>query len=224
MGARSLLDLVLPRRCACCDEPGDELCESCRARLPRLEGPLCECCGAPTAWPVARCRECSGRRLAFRRARAAVAYDGAVKRLVSAWKERGLRFTASLAADEVARVVPAPAVLALAFVPGDRDRTLKRGHHPAERLARELARRWELPLAPLLSRVSPAPRQRGLGLAERRRNVAGAFVAHGRAPPRIVLVDDVYTSGATANAAASALRRAGARHVEVVTFARAVRW
>lgn len=193
--------------------------------MPRLTGPVCHRCGAPTAWPVARCRECAGRRLAFRHARAAVAYDGAVKRLVSAWKERGLRLTAVLAAAEVAAVVvPPPAVTELTFVPGDRDRTLLRGHHPAERLAHELGNRWELPVVSLLSRVSQAPRQRGLSLPERRKNVAGAFVARGRAPPRVALVDDVYTSGATANAAASALRRAGARRIEVVTFARAVRW
>jgi predicted amidophosphoribosyltransferase len=65
--------------------------------------------------------------------------------------------------------------------------------------------------------------QRGLDLRERRRNVAGAFTAQTASPRQIILVDDVYTSGSTATAAASALRKAGARSVEVVTFARAVR-
>jgi predicted amidophosphoribosyltransferase len=69
-----------------------------------------------------------------------------------------------------------------------------------------------------------APRpQRGLSLAARRRNVAGAFLATKSVPAELTLVDDVYTTGSTASAAASALRRAGARRVEVVTFARAVR-
>ena len=75
----------------------------------------------------------------------------------------------------------------------------------------------------LLRRRPGVGRQRGLTLAERRRNVRGVFQATARAPGAVVLVDDVYTSGATVSAAATALRKAGARRVEVVTFARAVR-
>jgi predicted amidophosphoribosyltransferase len=172
---------------------------------------------------VARCRECAGRRLAFASARAALAYDDAVKALVSAWKERGLRSLAGIAAEIVAETVPRPNADVLAFVPPERDRSLKRGHHPAGRLARELGARWELPVAVLLERTGSAPRQRGLSLVERRRNVRGAFRPAAASPPWVVLVDDVYTSGATAAAAASALRRAGARRVDVVTMARAVR-
>jgi predicted amidophosphoribosyltransferase len=76
---------------------------------------------------------------------------------------------------------------------------------------------------PLIGRTRPVPPQRGLPLADRRRNVAGAFRPAEKAPTRVALVDDVYTSGATAAAAASVLRKAGARRVEVVTFARVVR-
>ena len=71
--------------------------------------------------------------------------------------------------------------------------------------------------------VVVAPRQRGLSRAERRRNLRAAFVARTAVPARVVLVDDVYTTGATAHFAASALRKAGARRVEVVTFARTIR-
>jgi ComF family protein len=218
-----LLDLVLPRRCAVCAHPGVELCSRCLRAFVRLEGARCDRCGAPTAYPVRRCRECAGRRLAFATARAAVAYDERVRPLVRAWKERGLRRLASVAAELVAEVVASPAVTALVFVPPDRERSLRRGHHPAERLTAELAERWELPVLSLLVRVRPAERQAGLPLAARRRNVSGAFRATARPPPRVALLDDVYTSGATASAAASALRKAGARRVEVVTFARVVR-
>jgi len=98
-----------------------------------------------------------------------------------------------------------------------------RGHHPAEALARELAREWSLPLEPLLARARGSPRQRELTRTERRDNVATAFAAARSAPARVMLVDDVYTTGATANAAASALRKAGAREIEIVTFARTIR-
>jgi predicted amidophosphoribosyltransferase len=185
--------------------------------------PLCDRCGAPTVWPVARCRECAGRRIAFASARAGVEYDDAVRRIVGGWKERGLRRVADEAGALVCDVVPRPEVDALAFVPPDGDRRLRRGHHPSERLARVLGLRWELPVLPLLVRVGSSQRQRGLSLVERRRNVRGAFRARHAAPAAVCLVDDVYTSGATANAAAQALRKAGARRIEVVCFARAVR-
>ena len=110
----------------------------------------------------------------------------------------------------------------LVFVPPDPERGRGRGHHPAEALARELGLRWDVPVLRILGRSGGSARQRGLTLPERRANVRGAFWAS-RSPPAVVLVDDVYTTGATANAAASTLRRAGARRVEVVTFARAVR-
>ena len=193
----------------------------CRDGLQRIEPPLCARCGAPTAWPVERCRECAGRRLGFASARAAVGYDAAARRLVHAWKERGLRRLATEAAQLVAERLAQPEIDALTFVPADRGRRLERGHNPAERLALELATIWELPCLPLLERTRGG-RQRGSTAAERR-TVRGAFRATGHAPRKVAVVDDVYTTGATAAAAATALRAAGARRVEAVAFARALR-
>jgi ComF family protein len=218
-----VLDLLLPQRCLVCSSPGAQVCDGCTATLRRIEPPLCARCGAPTAWPVHRCGECAGRRLAFAHARAVLAYDDRLRRVVVAWKERGLRRLAGWAAAVVRESVARPDAACVVFVPGDPDRRLKRGHHAAERLASELAAEWELPLRPLLSRARGSPRQRGLTQHERRRNVAGAFLAHGCVPACVVLVDDVYTTGATANAAASALRKGGARNVEVLTLARTIR-
>ena len=217
-----MLDVLLPRRCLVCGAAGAHLCGACRDGLARIEPPLCERCGAPTAWPVERCRECSGRRLAFTRARAAVAYDESVRRLVAGWKERGLRRIADDAAALVVERVPLPEADVVTFVPADRHRQSERGHHPAERLARALGERWDVPCRSLVVRARETERQRGLSLADRRRNVAGAFAAR---PVRgeVLLVDDVYTSGATVSAAAAALHAAGAAHVNVVSFARALR-
>jgi ComF family protein len=217
-----VLDLLLPQRCLVCSRPGSQVCAGCTSELRRIAPPLCERCGAPTAWPVRRCAECAGRRLAFDRARAAVEYDEPVRHVVAAWKERGLRRLAAWAAAVVAEGLPRPDATCIAFVPGDPDRRLRRGH-AAERLANELAELWALPCTPLLRRTRGSVRQRGLTRRERRRNVAGAFLARGPVPARVLLVDDVYTTGATVNAAASTLRKGGARRVEVVTFARTIR-
>ena len=218
-----MLQLLLPQRCACCSRPGAAVCEACLGGLIRLSPPLCARCGSPGAWPVRRCAECSGRRLAFASARAAILYDERARRLVSAWKEHGQRLLARDAAALVAETLAPPQVDALAFVPGDRERSRNRGHRPAEALARELGRRWSLPVEALVRRLRSVDRQAGLGLKERRRNVAGVFAPARASPARVCLVDDVYTSGATVAAAASALRKGGARRVDVVTLARAVR-
>jgi ComF family protein len=219
-----VLDLLLPQRCLVCSLPGDHVCSGCRSSLRRIVPPFCERCGAPTAWPVRRCAECAGRRLAFAEARAAVEYDEPVRSIVAAWKERGLRRLADWAAELVLEAVPRPEAACLTPVPAHRDRSLKRGHHAAERLADALGEAWKLPAEPLLGRRGTSRRQRGLSQVDRRRNVAEAFGLQTPPPSRVALIDDVYTTGATANAAASVLRKGGARHVLVVTFARTIRF
>src|SRR5213080_4256114 len=129
-----MLELLLLQRCLICSLPGAHVCADCRSGLRRIAAPLCERSGAPTAWPVRRCAECTGRRLAFVRARAAVEYDESVRRVVAAWKERGLRRLAAWAAELVLECVPRPDATCLVHVPGDPDRSLKRGHHAAEQL------------------------------------------------------------------------------------------
>jgi predicted amidophosphoribosyltransferase len=218
-----LVDFILPGRCVACGASGQLLCAGCRGSLRSLSDPCCGRCGAPTAWPVERCAECAGRRLAFASARAAVVYAGPARALVHGWKERGLRRAACLAADLVSLRLEAPVADVVTAVPPDAERLLRRGHHPAGRLAQELGARWDLPASCLLARTRASSRQTGLGLGERRRNVIGAFAARGAVPPTVLLVDDVYTTGATASAAATALRAGGARAVSVVTFARTVR-
>jgi predicted amidophosphoribosyltransferase len=128
-----------------------------------------------------------------------------------------------VAAGLLSERLPRPAVDVIAYIPPDGDRSLQRGHQPAEGLARALGLAWGLPVAPLLVRRRRVSRQTGLPRDERRRNVRGAFGARGPVRGRVALVDDVYTTGATVSAAATALRAAGASAVDVVTFARALR-
>jgi predicted amidophosphoribosyltransferase len=136
------------------------------------------------------------------------------------FKLGGERRAARMMGEYMARAVLDVAADVVTFVPATRRSVSARGFNPAEELARSLARALRIPWAPLLTKVRETTDQAELGRIERRRNVEGAF----RARPmkaRVLLVDDVMTTGATADACARALRAAGARDVVVVTFARA---
>jgi predicted amidophosphoribosyltransferase len=217
------VDIVFPRRCVAWRGPADLLCPAGHARLRVLADPRCGLCGAPTRWPVERCRECSGRRLAFASARAAVVYDGPARDFLRAWKEHGVRRAATLAGELVAAHVERPPADVISYIPPDSARQLHRAAHPAQTLAAELAARWQLALGPPLMRTRSSGRQAALAHGDRTRNVRGLFAARPVTGARVVLVDDVYTTGATASAAAEALRSAGALEVHVVTFARTPR-
>jgi len=142
---------------------------------------------------------------------------------VHGWKERALRLLAPLAAELVVARLERPAADVITYIPPDPVRQLRRTEHPAQALAGELGRRWEIEPGPALRRTRATEQQASLTLIERRGNLRGAFEVRRAARGRVLLIDDVYTSGSTVHAAASALRHAGASRVDVVTFARAIR-
>ena len=166
-----VLELLFPARCAVCRRPGSALCEPCRDSFVRLSPPICERCGSPGAWPVQRCAECSGRRLAFARARAALVYESGARSFVRSWKERGQRRLAAIAAELVAEVISIPSVDVLAHVPGDPERAWERGMVAPKELALALGNLWRLPAGDLLRRAalpSPPARSRTRGAAAKR--------------------------------------------------------
>jgi ComF family protein len=197
------------------------------SRLPFIAGPVCERCGAPRgSWLDDEiCLDCTMCPPVWGRARAALAYGPVSRDLVLALKRAGRRDSLPAFAGWMAQAAPFAADADLiAPIPLHWTRLAMRGFNQSVWLAAALARRIGRPLAPdLLTRRRRTPSQAGLGPEARYSNVAGAFAASAQARGRkVVVVDDVLTTGATAAGCAQALMGAGAASVDVVTLARVV--
>jgi ComF family protein len=215
------LDVVFPRRCAGCGDGPWPFCARCVADLDPLAPPWCERCGAPSLLPVPRCRDCPPP--AITRVRAPFRYEGPARDAIHRLKFTGWRdVAAALAAAVAACDGQAPADV-ITWAPLSRRRLAERGYDQARALAVALAHETGTPVVRLLRRtVATGPQARRRG-ADRREAMRGAFTASGAVPPRVLLVDDVLTTGATAAACAEALRASGAHEVHVAVAARAVR-
>jgi ComF family protein len=226
--AQAALNLLFPPRCAGCGKPGFNFCAGCEASLAQVGPVVCTICGEPLSWP-GLCSHCEASERAFRRVRSAFRFEGPLRQAVHALKYEGRRNLARPLADLMgAQLGPPrdPGVL-LCAVPLHPVREAQRGYNQSNELALHLARLWDIGcLADKgLQRVRATEQQVGLDLAGRQANVKDAFdvgdrcVVQGRV---IVLVDDVCTTGATLDACAQALLRAGASIVDGVTLARQV--
>jgi ComF family protein len=218
----ALLDLLYPPRCAACGEGGGEpFCPTClEAVEPVPEG--CPRCGRPGR--AAACGPCLVRPPAFDALQAGGLFGGPLADAVHALKYGDRPAVARPLAHWLAARVVLPPGAALVAVPLGRGRLRTRGYDQAARLADHLARVTGAPrLQRALRRVRETPPQVGRSRAQRAGNVAGAFAADPRlvAGRELVLVDDVVTTGATADEAARALRHAGAGRITVVALARA---
>jgi ComF family protein len=179
------------------------------------------CCPA-CALPAHRGRRCPAGQAAFARAWSPLAYDGVARHLVAALKFRGALPLAGVMAAHIAANLPRDLrqPLAIVAVPPQRARLRRRGFDPAHALAADVARRLGVPLEPCLSRRDRAGRQVGTGRRSRRSPGRIAIELRAAPPARVLLVDDVHTTGATLEACARVLRAAGCRHVAAVTYAR----
>jgi ComF family protein len=217
-----LVALAVPPRCAACGAPTPRapvvLCGGCRRALPWLPADCCQRCALPRP-----CRRCPARDVAFTAAWAAVAYQGVARDALHALKFDAARPLADVMAAQIAAGAPA-AILrgAIVAVPAHPGRRRTRGFDPAHLVARALARRTGLPLVAALVRGRAAIRQLGASREIRRMPGRLDIRARGLAPERVVLVDDVHTTGATLSACAEALRRAGCGQISAVTWARAL--
>ena len=221
----ALLDLLYPPRCAACGEPGPDgrapFCATCAEAIDPVPGG-CDRCGLPG--PDRRCGHCHALPPAFAGVQAGGLYGGPLADAIQALKYGGRPAVARPLGLWLAGRIALPPGAPVVAVPLARRRRIARGYDQAALLAGHLATavgHRRLPGA--LRRVRETPPQVGRSRAERARNVAGAFAAGPRpvAGLDLVLVDDVVTTAATADAAAAALRAAGARSVTVVALARA---
>jgi len=241
LGRTRLIDFLLPPRCAACNvqtAATGGVCAACWQSINFIEQPYCPRLGLPFSYPLnpetqtneALCAEAIARPPVFDRARAVAVYDGPARKLVSALKFRDRTDHAPLMARWMARAgaqLLADADL-MAPVPLHRGRLWRRRHNQSALLVNAIARATGTSVLPdLLRRTRSTRTQIGLNARQRAANVRGAFAVEPRYLPdidgkRILLVDDVFTSGATVTAAARALLRSGAVAVDVLAFARVV--
>ena len=228
--AAELLGLAFPPACAACTtllEEAAPFCALCALATEPVPLPGCDRCAEPVERPGV-CPRCFRAPPSFRQAHAAFVHTGPLARAIHRFKYEGHSALAVPLAGALAAAsrgwLERLAQPTLVPIPLHWRRLLRRGYDHAGLLTRALAHVTGLPLEPtLLRRIRATRRQVGLTEAERIENVHGAFAVCTQVPRGpVVLVDDVLTTGATARAAGSALREAGARRVYVLTLARAV--
>ena len=231
--SRIVLNAVLPPQCLACTAVVDDagaLCAECFGRMTFIAPPLCGICGAPFDGPAvdvnAACGACIAAPPVYRRSRAVFLYDEASRGLVLKLKH-GDRTDAAVHLAKWLRRSGAEMLAdcdVIVPVPLHRWRLLMRTYNQAALLANALGRLAGRAVAvDALRRIKATPSQGGLSRGARARNVGGAFAvaAPGRiAQKRVLLIDDVFTTGATADACATALLAAGAARVDVLVLAR----
>lgn len=224
---RRLERWLLPGECLLCkggvgEDTDDLVCRLCRTRWVRLPEPLCVRCGEPRLLPELSCRMCRAWPPGLARVRSAVWHEAGARDVVHLLKYEGWWRVTSAMALAMRGLEPLTGRLFLVPVPLAPKRLRTRGYNQSEHLARALGAVAGQQVRPdALTRVRETPTQTALTPEERLANVSGAFRATAVKQQTVVIVDDVFTTGATLVAAAEALIRAGAARVEAVTFARA---
>lgn len=229
---QAFLDLLFPPLCLLCEKAGDRaafLCQEHQKQIAEISQPFCSRCGHPLIlnFGMRRCAFCRGKILHFSRARSAALYRDSLRELILQWKLSGNTHAIYFFADLVVKALQKEEWLNeidfLSFIPLHRRKRRQRGFDQAQELARECGRLLKIPMRQSLSRIRDTPAQGLASTVSRQKNVENAFEAvgldkiHGK---KILLFDDVYTSGSTATEAAKALKKGGAARIYITTIAR----
>lgn len=220
------LDLLFPSRCLGCGKEGGLICPACRSKLPAITPPICHRCGMPQP-DGELCSACLNYQHDIDGIRSPFRFEGVIRQAVHQLKYNNLRHIAdSLAGllDDYLSANPIPGEV-LVPVPLHSRRLRERGYNQSHLLAKKLCKLTGLPVvADYISRKRQAsPQTKTASVSQRRSNVAGAFICHGNLKGRkVILIDDVATSGATLDACAATLKSTGAASVWGLTIAREV--
>lgn len=223
-----LLDLVYPPKCLVCDDmQAKYLCDTCILEINNLEPPVCHRCGIPMS--ENRCTECADVNFAFDSARAVGEYDGVLKEAIHKLKYSGHRVMAPALGALLVELLHSKHAgylrqcECIVPIPIHPSRLKMRGFNQSELLAMEVAHSFGIPMVTnAVVRYRPTNPQVNLPLDERHENVRNAFEVVRKediAGKRVLLVDDVFTTGSTLDAAAQVIRDAGAKEVHVLTVA-----
>lgn len=221
---RALLDMVFPRRCPFCDsvvELGRSICPECAGRVHMIEGAACSKCGQPLE-DMRReyCYDCAGKKHAYHTGRALYVYQGAVKQSLYRFKYANRREYAVFYGEQAARKyggwMKRCGIEAIVPIPLHKIRKKQRGYNQAELFAKELGRITGTAVrSDILIRSIHTRPQKELDDVNRKKNLKKAFTISQNIVQlkKILLVDDIYTTGSTVDAAAEMLKQAGVREV-----------
>lgn len=233
-----ILQFFLPKQCPCCDRFLDEnengVCQDCLSGIRWIEPPFCSICGMPFLSrdiETHLCGDCMRKKRYFTIARAVGVYEGTLKKAIHQWKYEGKDSLTPFFVDWIIggiyRYWPSPFFDLLIPVPLHKSRLRHRGFNQALLLVKQLSKITRIPYAKkLLVKNRPSIPQVDLSVSEREKGLAGNFWVVKKEDikgKRILLIDDVYTTGATVNECSKTLIMAGAKSVDVLTLAHTIK-
>lgn len=221
------LDVIYPPRCPFCGKISRTgICGSCRQSIPYVMEPCCMKCGKPLKQEEKEyCGDCARMPRAYEQGRSVWSHTGNVPRAIYQFKFHNKRYYAKIFAEEMAHVhaewIRRCGIELIVPVPLHAARRRQRGFNQAELVARELGRKLEIPVdTKLVFRIRNTRPQKQLGGRERGQNLRGAFAVSRREryPQKILLIDDIYTTGSTVHRIAMLLKKAGVQKVYFLTI------